>query len=89
MARFLADENIPQSAVYEARADGHDITWIAEIVPGISDEEVLAQSLIEQRVVLTLDKGFGELAFQKGNKATPGIILLRPHRSSPGYLTKF
>ena len=38
---------------------------------------MLAQAQIEQRVVLTADLDFGELAFRYGLPATCGVILIR------------
>jgi hypothetical protein len=40
--RLLANENIPMSAVVALRAYGHDVLWIREKSPGITDIEVMA-----------------------------------------------
>lgn len=37
----------------------------------------------ERRVLLTLDKDFGELAFRRGLPATSGIVLVRLAGDSP------
>lgn len=39
--RLLANENIPLSAVGALRACGHDVLWIREKSPGITDIEVM------------------------------------------------
>lgn len=75
--RFLADENFPGPAVAALEAAGHDVAWIKIINPGASDPEVLAWAAREERVLLTFDKEFGELA---GKSALPpgcGVVLLR------------
>ena len=75
--RFLADENFPRVAVDALRADGHDIGWVLTNSPGLSDRSVLARAVKEERVLLTFDTDFGELAFRFGLPATCGIILFR------------
>jgi predicted nuclease of predicted toxin-antitoxin system len=75
--RLLADENLPREAVEALRAAGHDVAWIAEDAPSITDLYVLARACAEQRVVVTSDKDFGELAFHTGMPALFGIVLLR------------
>jgi len=89
MARLLADENIPSDVVAAPRSDGHDVAWIGEVAPAADDMAVLARASAEGRLLLTLDKDFGELAFRLGSSAAPGIILLRPRLRSPDHLTKF
>ncbi len=89
MAKFLANENMPRAAVEAARQAGVDITWVREISPGLSDEAVLALSQAEGRVLLTFDKDFGEMAFEQGKTATPGVILLRPRLRSPEHVAHF
>ena len=61
--RFLADENFPGNAVTALQARGHDIVWIRTAAPGSKDEEILAWAVREERVLLTFDKDFGELAW--------------------------
>jgi len=80
--RLLANENIPGDAVAALRVHGHDVAWVRTDRPGIEDSDVLAWAGHDQRIVLTFDKDFGELAFRAGLPATAGVILLRfPPRS--------
>ena len=74
---FLADENFPLDAVAALRQLGHDVVWIRTDSPGVIDEVVLARAIAENRVLLTFDKDFGELAFRRGLPATCGIVLFR------------
>jgi predicted nuclease of predicted toxin-antitoxin system len=75
--RFLANENFPGDAVTSLRASGHDVAWIRTDSPGVSDRIVLERAVAEQRVLLTFDKDFGELAWRFGLPAQCGIVLLR------------
>jgi len=75
--RFLANENIPRAAVAALEMLGNDVVWIRTAAPGSSDPEVLAWAAREERILLTFDKDFGELAKTSGLPAKCGIILLR------------
>ncbi|MBW4639087.1 MAG: DUF5615 family PIN-like protein [Gloeocapsa sp. UFS-A4-WI-NPMV-4B04] len=75
--RFLADENFLGDAVLALQQQGYDVVWIRIDAPGSSDQQVLARAQVEQRIILTFDKDFGELAFRFGLLATSGIILFR------------
>ena len=75
--RFLANENFPGDAVEALRLQGHDIRWIRADAPGSSDPHVLALAQAEERILLTFDTDFGELAFRSGLPATIGIVLFR------------
>jgi predicted nuclease of predicted toxin-antitoxin system len=77
MSKFLANENVPVEVVELARQSGLDIAWVTEIQPGMNDEGVLALALAEQRVLVTFDKDFGEMAFRQGKQATCGVVLFR------------
>lgn len=89
MAKFLANENIPSAAVEAARLAGMDISWVRDISPGLSDDAVLVLARAEGRVLLTFDKDFGEMAFERGKTTVPGVILLRPHLRSPQHVAQF
>src|SRR5579884_3957321 len=75
--RFLADENFPVAAISALVAAGSDVVWVGLAAPGSSDSEVLALAIREQRILLTFDKDFGELAKASTLPATCGVILLR------------
>lgn len=80
---FLADENFPRPALEELRKAGWDVFSVAEMCPGISDDEVIALSADQQRVLLTFDKDFGELVFRRGLPAASGVVLFRIIPESP------
>jgi predicted nuclease of predicted toxin-antitoxin system len=84
--RLLANENFPLLAVTALRTAGHDVLWARSDMPGESDEAVLDRAQRENRLVLTFDKGFGEMAFRWGLPATCGIIVLRLRTQSPEHV---
>ncbi|MDH2341168.1 DUF5615 family PIN-like protein [Bradyrhizobium sp. SSUT77] len=81
--RFLADENFPGAAVSALRLSGHDVVWIRTSAPGNSDRQVLAQAASDQRILLTFDKDFGELARGSSLPQSCGIVLLRVPMPAP------
>jgi predicted nuclease of predicted toxin-antitoxin system len=86
--RLLANENFPGDAVSALRNRGHDVFWVRTQAPGSSDQEVLARAVREDRVLLTFDKDFGELAFRSRLPAECGIVLFRIPTSSPAYVSQ-
>jgi predicted nuclease of predicted toxin-antitoxin system len=77
VSKFLANENVPVETVELARQSGLDFAWVTEIQPGMDDDGMLALALAEQRVLVTFDKDFGEMAFRQGKQATCGVVLFR------------
>jgi len=75
--RFLANENFPGDAVAALQTAGHDVVWVRTAAPGSNDETVLAWAVREERVVLTFDKDFGELAWRLGLPPASGVVLFR------------
>jgi len=73
---LLADENIDQRLVSSLRLAGISVCSVAELSPGITDEEVISLSGDLDAIILTDDKDFGEIMFRK-QKSCRGIILLR------------
>lgn len=74
--RLLADEGVDGPIVERLRDLGHDVAYIAEMDPGISDDEVLTQAVEVSALLLTPDKDFGELVFRMGRMSS-GVLLLR------------
>jgi len=74
--KIVADESVDNSIVVRLRKDGHDVSYVAEISPGILDEEVLVIASEENTLLVTADKDFGELIFRQGY-VKRGIVLYR------------
>jgi len=60
--RLLLDACVWGGARAELEAAGHDVVWIGEWNEDPGDEEILARAYREGRILVTLDKDFGELA---------------------------
>jgi predicted nuclease of predicted toxin-antitoxin system len=75
--RFLADENFPFPALAALRNRGYDVSSVAEQQPGSSEERVAAICDIEERILLTFDKDFGDLIFRRGLSSGSSVVLLR------------
>lgn len=82
--RFLANENFPGLAVAALEAAGHDVAWVRLAKPGAADPDVLAWAVREERVLLTFDKDFGELASRTVLQPKCGVVLLRTPMPKPG-----
>lgn len=73
--RILLDTCVWGGVRDELRAAGHDVIWAGEWPEDPGDEAILARAHGEGRVLVTLDKDFGELAVVRG-WAHSGIIRL-------------
>ena len=74
--RLLADESVDGPIVDALRQVGHEVKYVAEMAPGISDEAVLDTANHEKRLLLTSDKDFGELVYRQ-RRLMPGVVLIR------------
>jgi len=79
--RFLADECYPAQIVAALRKAGHDVRYVLETDRGAEDREVADLAAREDRVVVTEDYGFGELAVRE-RLPLPGVIILSFGRES-------
>ncbi len=75
--KFLANENFPKPAIDFLRKYDTDIKAIAELYPGISDDQVMQYAISEERTILTHDSDYGELIFRFGHKPSAGVIYFR------------
>lgn len=76
--RFKLDENIPGDAAASLRAAGHDASTVLEQnMGGCSDAEVLAACRAEERILVTLDLGFGDIQ-NHPPEGHEGVWVLRP-----------
>ena len=85
--RLKLDENLPASLVAPLIASGHDVSTVpAQCLGGAPDERVAAACAAEDRVLLTLDRGFGDpRRHPPGTHA--GIVVLRTRdQSAPALL---
>jgi len=64
--RLLLDTCVALTAKSHLEQAGHDVVWTGDEEHDPGDEEILARANEEQRVLVTLDKDFGELAVVRG-----------------------
>jgi predicted nuclease of predicted toxin-antitoxin system len=81
--RFLVDENVATTVIRKLRQRGHDVLSAKESMLSEADDVILARAQTEERIVVTHDKDFGELAFRSQLPASFGIILFRLAGSNP------
>ena len=74
--RWLADECVDSPLVALLRAAGHDVVYVAELAPGLTDAEAIVRAHGERRILLTEDKDFGELVV-RWRRPVPGLVHLR------------
>ncbi len=74
--KFLADEGFSFSITSILKKRGFNIKWVGDISPGISDMAVYKIAQNEDRIILTEDKDFGELAVRFKLKIC-GVVILR------------
>ena len=82
--RFKLDENLPRELAQRLIDVGHDVdSVVGEGLAGENDPAVLRAARVEDRLLLTLDRGFGDLRrYPPGTH--PGIVVLRPDSQDPG-----
>ncbi len=57
--KLILDENIPREIALKLQQKGQDISYIREEKPGMDDEDIIAKSAKESRLIITQDKDFG------------------------------
>jgi predicted nuclease of predicted toxin-antitoxin system len=73
--KLLLDTCVWGGATKTLEASGHDVVWSGDWSEDPGDEEILAKAHSEGRILVTLDKDFGELAIVK-RKRHSGILRL-------------
>lgn len=72
---FVADEGVEKEIVVALRKI-YNVMYIAETMASAKDDAVLSEANLLDRILITLDKDFGELVFRDG-KIHAGVILCR------------
>lgn len=73
--KLLLDTCVWGGAVAPLKVAGHDVIWAGDWPTDPGDEEILDRAYREGRILITLDKDFGELAVVR-EQAHAGIIRL-------------
>ena len=64
--RLLLDTCVSPQAKNELVSAGHDVVWAGDWPEDPGDETILARAYEDGRILVTLDKDFGELAVARG-----------------------
>lgn len=75
--KFKLDENLPASSTAILAKAGHDVDTVAdEALAGAPDQDVVAAATAAGRILISLDRGLGDIrAYPPGSHA--GIVVLR------------
>ena len=74
---LLADESVDRQIAERLRQDGHDVLYVAEVEPSISDAVVFDRANEKSALLVTGDKDFGEIVFRDNRLSSGGVVLLR------------
>lgn len=74
--RFLVDECTGTSVADWLKSENHEVFSVFEQWRGASDDSILEKCQLENYILITSDKDFGEMVF-RNQKVHNGIILLR------------
>lgn len=74
--KVLVDVGVGRLVEQWLAEQGHDVLAIRELNPRMSDSDILALAAAENRLVITMDKDFGDLV-ARAQQAHAGILLLR------------
>jgi len=84
--RFLADENFPADMADWLRERGHDVDHAAARFPGAADRFLFEVTQREGRILLTLDRDFGDIVFRQKAETPRGVVLFRVPHEPPSLL---
>ncbi|MFU8770047.1 MAG: DUF5615 family PIN-like protein [Desulfotignum sp.] len=74
--KFLVDVGVGKSIETYLQKAGYDVSAVRDIDTCMKDEDIIRTAFLESRMVITMDKDFGELVYHSSMKHC-GILLLR------------
>jgi predicted nuclease of predicted toxin-antitoxin system len=74
--RFLVDECVGTSVAEYLKSNDHIVFSVFDESRGAEDDDLLQKCYLENYILITSDKDFGEMIF-KNQKKHKGIILIR------------
>ncbi|MBI5741860.1 MAG: DUF5615 family PIN-like protein [Nitrospirae bacterium] len=74
--KFLVDVGVSRKVEKWLAENGYDAKSVRDIDPKANDAEILHLAVNEGRMVITMDKDFGELVYNSGLKHS-GVLILR------------
>ena len=74
--KLIIDVGVSNEVEKWLAENGHDVKSIRNLNPSMEDKEIIRIALKEKRLLITMDKDFGELVFKSGMDHY-GVLLLR------------
>jgi predicted nuclease of predicted toxin-antitoxin system len=74
--KFLIDVGVGTSVDIWLRENGHDVISVRDIDSRAKDQDILQLAGRDDRMIITMDKDFGELVYGSGLSHS-GILILR------------
>ena len=74
--KFLIDVGVGTGIEKYLREEGYDTKTVRDIDPCMEDEKIIRTATSENRLVVTMDKDFGEMVYHFSMKHC-GVLLLR------------
>ena len=74
--KFLVDAGVGSKVEVWLKKNGYDVKAIREIDIGAKDADILRLAASDERMVITMDKDFGELVYNSEITHT-GVLILR------------
>jgi predicted nuclease of predicted toxin-antitoxin system len=74
--KLLVDVGVGKAVENWLKTQGHDVLAVRDLDPRMPDLNILALAVREQRLVVTMDKDFGELVY-RSRQPHAGVLLLR------------
>jgi predicted nuclease of predicted toxin-antitoxin system len=75
--RLLIDECCEAALASALRADGYDVLEIAVAMRGSGDVNVLQRAISDRRILITNDRGFGQMVVPEEVSDSVGIMVVR------------
>ena len=87
--KVLLDSCVWGGALAEIESAGHDTAWVSAWDMDLGDDEFFARAFDEKRIIVTLDKDFGELAivFEKPHSGIVRLVSI-PTRQQGAYCVR-
>jgi len=74
--KFLVDVGVGKKLEEYLLKENHDIKAVRALDQKMPDQDIIRLAALEKRIVITMDKNFGELVYHSGMDHC-GILLLR------------
>jgi len=87
--KLKLDENLPAELCVDLCAAGHEADSVVdEGLAGKPDEAILERARLEDRVLITMDKGIADVRVHPPGRQA-GLVLLRPKHTGRGDVLAF